>query len=131
MLVTNEVVGEAKIRHLFELARQARLGVLVDHPLQVRALATAAKAQGVSLDVYIEVNVGANRCGVEPGAAAVPLALQIAASAPLRFAGLQCYHGRRSTCAARRSVPAPSRRHRRGPADGEAPSRRPASPSSA
>jgi D-serine deaminase-like pyridoxal phosphate-dependent protein len=93
VLVTNEVVGEAKIRHLFELARQARLGVLVDHPLQVQALATAAKAQAVHLDVYIEVNVGANRCGVAPGEAAAPLALQIAASAPLRFAGLQCYHG--------------------------------------
>jgi len=93
VLVTNEVVGEAKIRHLFELARQARLGVLVDDPLQIQALAVAAKTHKVSLDVYIEVNVGANRCGVEPGDPAVPLALQIAASAPLRFAGLQCYHG--------------------------------------
>ena len=93
VLVTNEVVGEAKVRHLIELARQARLGVLVDHPLQVQALAAAAKAQGVNLDVFIEINVGANRCGVEPGDAAVPLALQIGASAPLRFVGLQCYHG--------------------------------------
>jgi D-serine deaminase-like pyridoxal phosphate-dependent protein len=93
ILITNEVMGESKIRHLLELAKQARIGVLVDHPQQVQALATAAKAQAASLDVYIEVNVGANRCGVEPGEAAVPLARQIAAGAPLRFAGLQCYHG--------------------------------------
>jgi D-serine deaminase-like pyridoxal phosphate-dependent protein len=93
VLVTNEVMGEAKIRHLLELARQARIGVLVDHPQQIQALALAAQAQSVNLDVYIEVNVGANRCGVAPGDAAAPLARQIAASAPLRFAGLQCYHG--------------------------------------
>ncbi len=93
VLVTNEVMGDAKIRHLLELARQARIGVLVDHPQQIQALALAAQAQSVKLDVYVEVNVGANRCGVAPGDAAAPLARQIAASAPLRFAGLQCYHG--------------------------------------
>jgi D-serine deaminase-like pyridoxal phosphate-dependent protein len=93
VLVTNQVVGDAKVRHLMELARQARLGVLVDHPMQVQTLAEAAKAQGASLDVYVEVNVGANRCGVEPGEAAAALARQVAANAPLRFAGLQCYHG--------------------------------------
>jgi D-serine deaminase-like pyridoxal phosphate-dependent protein len=93
VLVTNEVVGEAKIRRLLDLARRARMGVLVDHPAQVQALATAAKAQAVALDVYVEVDVGASRCGVEPGEAAVPLARQIVASAPLRFAGLQCYQG--------------------------------------
>jgi D-serine deaminase-like pyridoxal phosphate-dependent protein len=93
VLVTNEVVGDAKVRQLLELAHRARIGVLVDHPAQVQALADAAKAQAVSLDVYVEVDVGAKRCGVEPGEAAVPLARQIAASAPLRFAGLQCYHG--------------------------------------
>jgi D-serine deaminase-like pyridoxal phosphate-dependent protein len=93
VLVTNQVVGESKIRHLMDLARLARIGVLVDHPLQVQALAAAARAQQVALDVYVEVNVGANRCGVAPGEPAAQLAQQIAANAPLRFAGLQCYHG--------------------------------------
>lgn len=93
VLVTNEVMGEAKLRHLALLARSARLGVLVDHPLQVQALAAVAQAHAVTLDVYVEVNVGANRCGVAPGEDAVRLAQQIAASVPLRFAGLQCYHG--------------------------------------
>src|SRR5882757_1580781 len=32
VLVTNEVVGESKVRHLADLARSARVGVLVDHP---------------------------------------------------------------------------------------------------
>jgi D-serine deaminase-like pyridoxal phosphate-dependent protein len=93
ILVTNEVVGEAKLRRLAPLARRSRIGVLVDHPYQVQALAAAAQAHSVTLDVYVEVNVGANRCGVAPGEDAVRLAQHVAASGPLRFKGLQCYHG--------------------------------------
>lgn len=93
VLVTNQVVGDVKLRHLATLARGARLGVLVDHPQQVQALAAVAQAHAVTLDVYVEVNVGADRCGVAPGEEAVRLARQIAASTPLRFMGLQCYHG--------------------------------------
>ena len=93
ILVTNEVMGGAKLRHLATLARKARIGVLADHPQQVQALAAAAQAHAVSLDVYVEVNVGANRCGVPPGDAAVQLAQLITASPGLHFAGLQCYHG--------------------------------------
>lgn len=93
VLVTNQVVGAAKLQHLVALARRARIGVLVDHPAQVRALAAAARAGDATLDVYVEVNVGGNRCGVEPGAGAVRLAELVADSAPLRFAGLHCYQG--------------------------------------
>jgi D-serine deaminase-like pyridoxal phosphate-dependent protein len=93
VLVTNEVVGAAKIARLMELARAARMGVLVDHALQVPPLAEAARVHGVTLDVYVEVDVGARRCGAAPGAEAAQLARLVAASPPLRFAGLQCYHG--------------------------------------
>jgi D-serine deaminase-like pyridoxal phosphate-dependent protein len=93
VLVTNEVVGAHKLRRLAPLARRARIGVLVDHPLQAAALAEAAQAHDVTLDTYVEVNVGANRCGVAPGPEAVALARKVAASPGLRFAGLQCYHG--------------------------------------
>ena len=93
VLVTNQVVGAAKLRHLIGLASRARIGVLVDDGLQVQALAEAARAQSAHIDVYVEIDVGGRRCGVAPGAAAAQLARQIADLAPLRFAGLQCYHG--------------------------------------
>lgn len=93
VLVTNEVVGDAKVRQLAALARRARIGVLADHPQQVQALAAAAKAQDAAIDVYVEVDVGANRCGVPPGEPAAQLARQVASAGGLRFAGLQCYHG--------------------------------------
>ena len=93
VLITNQVIGATKLRHLTELARRARMGVLVDHPLQVQALAASAQAHSVTLDVYVEVDVGAHRCGAAPGTEAAQLARLVAASPPLRFAGLQCYHG--------------------------------------
>ena len=93
ILITNQVMGQSKLGRLASLARRARIGVLVDHPLQVQALSAAAAAHEVTLDTYVEVNVGADRCGVAPGEAAVQLARQIVASPGLRFAGLQCYQG--------------------------------------
>jgi D-serine deaminase-like pyridoxal phosphate-dependent protein len=93
ILITNEIVGDAKLRHLAQLARRTRMGVLADHPLHIVSLSAAAQAQAVTFDVYVEVNVGANRCGVAPGEEAAVLARQIVASPGLRFAGLQCYHG--------------------------------------
>ncbi|PYM53753.1 MAG: alanine racemase, partial [Candidatus Rokuibacteriota bacterium] len=41
-----------------------------------------------------EINIGMNRCGVEPGEPALALARHVAAQRGLRFAGLQAYHGR-------------------------------------
>ena len=59
----------------------------------MRALKEAAGETGVTLPVYVEVNMGGNRCGVEPGEPALQLATQIADAPHLAFAGLQAYHG--------------------------------------
>jgi D-serine deaminase-like pyridoxal phosphate-dependent protein len=93
VLVTNEVVAPAKLARLAALARDAQIGVLCDDARNVSALAHAAAQAGVTLDVYVEVDVGAHRCGVAPGAPAAALARSIAAQPALRFAGLHCYHG--------------------------------------
>jgi 3-hydroxy-D-aspartate aldolase len=93
VLVTNEIVGRQKLRRLMALAHLARIGVCADDPLQVRALDEAAGEAGVTLPVHVEVNMGGNRCGVEPGEPALALARQIAATPHLAFAGLQAYHG--------------------------------------
>ncbi len=93
VLIANEVVGAAKLKRLVALARRAKIAVCADHPDNVTALETAAREAGVTLHVLVEVNVGANRCGVEPGTAALKLAQQIHASPHLHFAGLQAYQG--------------------------------------
>lgn len=93
VLVANEVVGAPKLTRLAALAKRARIAVCADDAANVAALNEAARAAGVKLDVLVEVNVGANRCGVEPGEPAVKLAHSIARSGSLRFAGLQAYQG--------------------------------------
>lgn len=93
VLVSNEVVGPAKVARLAALAKRARVSVCVDNAGNVADLEGAARSAGVKIDVLVEVNVGANRCGVEPGAPAVELAKAIAACKNLRFAGLHAYQG--------------------------------------
>jgi D-serine deaminase-like pyridoxal phosphate-dependent protein len=93
VLVANQIVGPAKIARLVGLLHHGRVTVAVDDPANLRDLARAASARGVTLDVLVEVNTGMNRCGVEPGEPAVALA-KVAADLPgIRFRGLQAYEG--------------------------------------
>jgi len=85
VLVTNEIVGGRKLERLAALSRRAKIGVCVDSAENV------AQLKG-DLDVYIELEVGMQRCGVEPGEAVVALAKQV--TRHHRFAGLQAYQGR-------------------------------------
>ena len=94
VLVSNEVVGAAKIERLAQLARRAKVGVCVDDAGKVKDLEAAARATGAKLDAYVELEVGMGRCGVAPGEPALALARVVAACANLRFAGLQAYNGR-------------------------------------
>jgi D-serine deaminase-like pyridoxal phosphate-dependent protein len=93
VLIANEVVGRAKLERLATLARRAKVSVCVDDAANARDLDAAARAAGVRLDVLVEVDVGAQRCGVAPGAPALHLARVVAGCAGLRFAGLQAYQG--------------------------------------
>lgn len=95
VLVSNQVIAPAKLRRLARLSRQATIGICVDHPAQVAALADAVRAEGGRIEVLIEVDVGGGRCGVTSPAQAVELAALIAAASPaLALRGLQAYHGR-------------------------------------
>ena len=93
ILVSNEVVGAAKLARLCALSTIAKVAVCVDDALQVEAIEQAAAAAGHRMTVLVEIDVGAARCGVPPGPAAVALAEKIAASKHLIFGGLQAYQG--------------------------------------
>jgi D-serine deaminase-like pyridoxal phosphate-dependent protein len=94
VLVSNEVIGARKLDRLAALSRQARVIGCVDNPIGVSSMAAAAERHGTRLDVLVEINVGASRCGVDPGEPAAALAQLIAREKHLRFAGLQAYQGR-------------------------------------
>ncbi len=93
VLISNEIVGERKIAHLAALAREATLAVCVDDAENIAALDAAAGRAGATLDVLVEIDVGAHRCGVAPGGPAVELARRVDAAKALRFTGLQAYQG--------------------------------------
>ncbi len=93
VLVSNQVVGDRKLARLAALAKSAKIALCVDAPEHVEAAGRAARDYGVVLGALVEIDVGTQRCGVEPGEAAVKLAQQIAATPGLRFGGLQAYHG--------------------------------------
>ena len=93
ILVSNEVVGAAKLARLCALSRIARVAVCADDAGQVAAIEAAAAEAGTRMTVLVEIDVGAGRCGVQPGPDAVALATRIAASRHLIFGGLQAYQG--------------------------------------
>ena len=93
VLVSNQVTDPGKIDRLARLALDARLLVCIDDPANVEVLAAAARRHGATIECLVEIDCGARRCGVEPGAAAVAIARKIAASSGLEFAGLQAYQG--------------------------------------
>jgi D-threonine aldolase len=89
VLISNEIVGAPKLARLAALSKRARIGVCVDDAENLRAIG----ASGASLDLYVEIDVGAKRCGVPPGEPALALAREASALPNLRFAGLQAYQG--------------------------------------
>jgi 3-hydroxy-D-aspartate aldolase len=106
ILVSNEVVGAAKLARFAALSRIARVAICADDAAQVAAIEAAAATAGHRLTVLVEIDPGAGRCGVAPGPEAAALAQRIADSRYLRFGGLQAYHG--------------SAQHKRTPAERQA-----------
>ncbi|ABE45985.1 putative threonine aldolase [Polaromonas sp. JS666] len=103
--ISNEVIAPAKLARVAALTQKVaphsgKLAIAVDSTQGVNRLAQAMNearaSSGVStiIDVFVEIDVGQGRCGVEPGAAAVTLALEIRKHPALHFAGLQAYHGK-------------------------------------
>jgi len=93
ILVANEVVGSIKLNRLAALARHASIAVCVDDAGNIADLEDAAVQFDARIKVLVEIDVGAGRCGVAPGEAAVLLAQTIARSKHLQFDGLQAYQG--------------------------------------
>ena len=105
IFISNEVIAPAKLARVALLSRVlaplgGKLAICVDSLEGIKRLATSMNEGRVtsgiasSIDVFIELNIGQNRCGVEPGEPAVALALEIRKYPALNFAGLQAYHGK-------------------------------------
>jgi D-serine deaminase-like pyridoxal phosphate-dependent protein len=94
ILVTSPVVTPDKIARVIHLAeRSPEVHIVVDQPANVEDLNAAAEAAGLKLGVYVDLNVGTDRTGIEMGEPAVKLIELIGKSTSLRLAGIQAYGG--------------------------------------
>src|SRR5262249_7567529 len=66
ILIANQVVGSRKIRRMVNLAAYTDLIVAVDSLENVQEISRVARDNGSSVGVLVEVNIGNDRCGVEP-----------------------------------------------------------------
>ena len=99
LYISNEVVSLSKLERVAHMARalQAKNGnisIAVDSVEGIRRLAAALDKTQASMRVFVEIDVGQNRCGVQPGAPALALAQEVLRHPQLHFAGLQAYHGK-------------------------------------
>jgi 3-hydroxy-D-aspartate aldolase len=93
VLISNEVVAPRMIERLAVMASRARVLVCVDDLNNVDHLSSAAQKHRGTIECLVEIDIGAGRCGVAPGVAALEIAKKINAAPGLKFAGLQAYHG--------------------------------------
>lgn len=93
ILITYEIIGPLKIRRLVNLAKTTHIAVTVDDPNNVSDFSAAASAAKVSLGILLDVNVGQNRCGIEPDKSVIELARVVEKSPGLKFLGIHAYNG--------------------------------------
>lgn len=94
ILITNQLVGRPKVERAALLAHRVKLGVCVDHAVQIEQLGQAAIHHDSKISVMIEVDVGLGRCGISTPEAALLLAAQINQYTPaLTLGGIHAYTG--------------------------------------
>lgn len=94
ILVSNQVRDPAKIDRLARLPKLgARTIVCVDDVANVADLSAAAVKHGTQLEVFVEIDCGAGRCGVKTPEEVVVIAKAVAAAPGLKFTGIQAYQG--------------------------------------
>ena len=93
ILIANQIAGARKQARLAVLARSGGILTITDSEEHAAQLSSAAVAAGVEIPLLIEVNIGMDRCGTEPGATVVSLATAIGRMPGLRFAGVMGWEG--------------------------------------
>ncbi|WP_170329330.1 3-hydroxy-D-aspartate aldolase BhcC [Ruegeria arenilitoris] len=94
VLVSNQVRDPAKIDRLASLPKLgSRIIVCVDDLDNVADLSGAAVDHGTQLEVFIEIDCGAGRCGVTTTPEVIEIAKAVEAAENLKFTGIQAYQG--------------------------------------
>jgi D-serine deaminase-like pyridoxal phosphate-dependent protein len=93
LFVANEVVGIDKWRRLVAMQRRGSVAIGIDSIEAAEGLDRISGAAGIRVPVLIEVDSGLLRAGVQPGAATLALAQQLAGLRHLNLRGLFTHAG--------------------------------------
>ncbi len=93
ILVAYPPVGRARVERLMALPELVRLTVALDSAEAIASLATAARAAGRKVGVYIELDFGMHRVGVATPEDALRLARLVERETLLDFRGIAFYPG--------------------------------------
>ncbi len=93
ILIANQIIEPSKIARLVGISKHTQITVAVDNLNNIEMLNQAGEFFDALVNVLIEVNVGLNRCGVEPGQPALELANEISKKKHIKMRGLMGYEG--------------------------------------
>jgi len=93
VLLTHNLAYPGVIERFLSLAKNGDVKILVDGPENAEMLSKAAVHRGLNIDVLVEVNIGNNKAGQEPGEPAAKFASWVSKKEGLKFKGIQCYEG--------------------------------------
>jgi D-serine deaminase-like pyridoxal phosphate-dependent protein len=84
----------SKLDRIDALGRRIRIQLLIDHLQTVQAIEEHARSRGTRYEIWLKVDSGARRAGVNPESpGAIELAQRIAASECIKFRGLLTHAG--------------------------------------
>ncbi|MFC5401274.1 alanine racemase [Cohnella soli] len=99
ILIAFPLIGANKLKRLAKLIeRGVRVTVSVDSMEAARGISDVGHAAGMRIPLYLDVNTGLNRCGLEPGLPSAELALQISALPGVDVNGLMTHAGHSYGC---------------------------------
>jgi D-serine deaminase-like pyridoxal phosphate-dependent protein len=95
VFISNEVIGEQKTDRVAALGGLSKISLAVDSELGVSQISKSASEIGTEVGVFIDVDVGMERCGVR-GERVAKLAELITRSPGIYFSGVMGYDGHTS-----------------------------------
>ena len=94
VLVTSPIASLDKVVRFVQARKHyPGLKIVVDNKMSARLLAEVACAEGLHIDVLVDLDPGMGRTGVESGRKALELVHSVGELRGLKFAGLQMYAG--------------------------------------
>lgn len=93
ILIAYPILGKLKLERLAKLLDQTRVTVSIDNLTVAKGLSDLGEHIGKVIPIYVDVNTGLNRCGLEPGEETASLVIEMARLPGIHVTGLMTHAG--------------------------------------